>query len=436
MILQNRERLNLIATDFISSMAEAESADELAEHIDNVGHIFNGIDWLDICLCSDWQVDMNNLDNFRQYGYSDDMYILLSKRFGENEKAGYSFPTAGILPALNRPHEPHIIIMTSLHCSGQIFGYAAAAYTDSRKISADEYYMSWCDSVSNGIKALQKRLYAQHFSRQLEKLSETDPISGMLNRRGFMLHAPEVLNKYSSEGRKSYLLTITYYPDKIGAVSSESVISGIIMNICAHRLCGKLSENIYAIAVPTVDEEGIINTSENVVAAIESGLNEKFGDVKPPGFVTEIALFTSCDISHIEKIIHESIQSVTDKINAAKSNYTDYKEQIYHLRRNIISSPQKEWDVEEMAREIGISRSHLQRLYKQLFSVSVKDDVISARIKKAIQLLTHTEMRVQEVAEQCGYNNENHFMRQFKEKTGRTAAQYRKENRTQIIGAA
>jgi AraC-like DNA-binding protein len=35
-------------------------------------------------------------------------------------------------------------------------------------------------------------------------------------------------------------------------------------------------------------------------------------------------------------------------------------------------------------------------------------------------------MRVHEIAEQCGYNNENHFMRQFKKKNGVTALQYRK----------
>ena len=63
-----------------------------------------------------------------------------------------------------------------------------------------------------------------------------------------------------------------------------------------------------------------------------------------------------------------------------------------------------------------------------MFSVSVKDDVITARIKRARQLLAHTNMRVQEIAEMCGYNNDNHFMRQFKEKTGLTAAQYRKEH--------
>ena len=37
-------------------------------------------------------------------------------------------------------------------------------------------------------------------------------------------------------------------------------------------------------------------------------------------------------------------------------------------------------------------------------------------------------MRLSMIAEQCGYNNENHFLRQFKEKSGWTAAQFRREN--------
>ncbi|MBR6241924.1 MAG: helix-turn-helix transcriptional regulator, partial [Ruminococcus sp.] len=41
----------------------------------------------------------------------------------------------------------------------------------------------------------------------------------------------------------------------------------------------------------------------------------------------------------------------------------------------------------------------------------------------------NTDMRIQEIALQCGYNNESHFMRQFKEKCGSTAVQYRRRNR-------
>ncbi|MBQ7047060.1 MAG: helix-turn-helix transcriptional regulator, partial [Oscillospiraceae bacterium] len=103
-----------------------------------------------------------------------------------------------------------------------------------------------------------------------------------------------------------------------------------------------------------------------------------------------------------------------------------YKERLNKLRRDITIHPENEWSIPDISKQIGISRSHLQRLYRSLFSTSVKDDIISSRIEKAKQLLAHTELRVQEISEQCGYNNENHFMRQFKEKTGITALQYRK----------
>ena len=69
----------------------------------------------------------------------------------------------------------------------------------------------------------------------------------------------------------------------------------------------------------------------------------------------------------------------------------------------------------------------MQRLYKEQFSSGIKDDLIASRMNRAMQLLAHTDLQVQEIAERCGYNNENHFMRQFKEKNGMTALQYRRE---------
>ena len=46
---------------------------------------------------------------------------------------------------------------------------------------------------------------------------------------------------------------------------------------------------------------------------------------------------------------------------------------------------------------------------------------------KAKELLKTTNLRIQEIAEQCGYENASHFMRQFKDKIGMTAVQFRKQ---------
>ena len=429
MILRSREKRQFIATDYIYHMSGPSDVKELSGRINEGGHIFSSAEWLDVYLCSDWKGNMDNPDDFRQYGYPDEMFLLLSKRSRDNDEAFYSFKTADILPALTCPHEPHLIVLTSLHCSGQIFGYLAMAYPDTRYISLDEHFVSWCDAVVNGVKSLQKVLYEQYYKSQLEKLSETDPVTGIFNRRGFMIRVPEAVNKYKNEQMSSYLLLVTYYSDQINSIDLKAAIDSIMMSLCVKRLFGRISDNVYVVILSSQEQQGIVNTSENLIAAIEAGLRERFGDVRLPEFVTDITAVNTVESSAIEKLVYESVQSLNDKKNASESNYIDYKEQIFRMRRNLISQPQKDRDIDSISREIGISRSHLQRLYKQLFGVTVKDDIISARIKRAMQLLTNTDMRIQEIAEQCGYNNESHFMRQFKEKCGMTAIQYRKQNK-------
>lgn len=86
------EKHTYIATDMISRISEAASLSELSDRIDEISHVLSGADWVDVCLCQDWQADLHNPHNFRQYGYPDSMYLLLSKRFGDNEKAGYLYP--------------------------------------------------------------------------------------------------------------------------------------------------------------------------------------------------------------------------------------------------------------------------------------------------------------------------------------------------------
>ncbi|MGN0606873.1 MAG: helix-turn-helix domain-containing protein, partial [Oscillospiraceae bacterium] len=429
MMQKNIDKHTFIATDIIHRISNSASLSELSQKIDEVGHIFGGVDWIDICLCEDWQADLNNPDNFRQYGYSDNMYLLLSKRYGDNEKSQYLYPTKDILPALNKPHEPHFIVITSLQCNGQIFGYVAMAYKDSRSINIEESYVLWCDAISNGLKMLQKRLYIDNFNRQLEKLDTADPVTGMLNKCGFLVHFSEIVNRYIVNEKHSVLVLITYYPYEIGAIDLSSVIGDIIMNHCYNYLCAKIQERIFAIVLPIENNENETKSAEDIIALIETSLCERFATKQIPEFVINISQIASSEVSAAENILDKGVTKLLDKVKALESNFMDYKEQIYRLRRNIISNSQLEWDIQQLADKMCISRSHLQRLYKQLFSISIKEDIISARIKRAMQFLSHTDMRIQEIAIQCGYNNENHFIRQFKEKTGITASYYRKQNR-------
>ena len=96
------------------------------------------------------------------------------------------------------------------------------------------------------------------------------------------------------------------------------------------------------------------------------------------------------------------------------------------LRTRIFTMPNTITNIEDMAEELGMSRSGFQHLYKKMFGVSVMTDVINGRLERAKRLLCATNLTVKEIAESCGYKCEYNFMRQFKSKYGKTPSEYRK----------
>lgn len=97
------------------------------------------------------------------------------------------------------------------------------------------------------------------------------------------------------------------------------------------------------------------------------------------------------------------------------------------LRDKIYRNPQMKWSVNTLAADVNMSRSYFQHIYRETFGVSCITDVISGKIKKAKELLSETSCTVSQVAAMCGYDNEEHFMRQFKKLVGMTPTAYRKK---------
>ena len=79
-----------------------------------------------------------------------------------------------------------------------------------------------------------------------------------------------------------------------------------------------------------------------------------------------------------------------------------------------------------MSASVHLSPSYFQNLYKQFFFISATNDVIRARVAHAKSMLKYSSLKVSEIAEECGYTNVEHFIRQFKKHTGYTPNKYRK----------
>lgn len=98
------------------------------------------------------------------------------------------------------------------------------------------------------------------------------------------------------------------------------------------------------------------------------------------------------------------------------------------LRAEIYRDPAENRSIAELALKHHLSPSHFQFLYKREFGISCYDDILTARLNRAKYYLRNTSLSVIKIAELCGYENDVHFIRQFKKRMGCTATQYRNES--------
>lgn len=99
------------------------------------------------------------------------------------------------------------------------------------------------------------------------------------------------------------------------------------------------------------------------------------------------------------------------------------------LRRDIHNNPGYPWSVQAMAESVHLSSGYLQALYKEAFGISCMNDVIQCRVRFAKDQLIHSPHTIAEISSLCGYNNVEHFSRQFRKITGLSPKAFRRSMR-------
>lgn len=108
------------------------------------------------------------------------------------------------------------------------------------------------------------------------------------------------------------------------------------------------------------------------------------------------------------------------------SEINRYYPALTKLREEILNAPGRKWEIPEIADRLHMSVSYFQHLYKTTFGLPCKKDIILARLSNSKFYLTETDMDISAVASFCGYEDEIHYMKQFKKFEGMTPSQYRK----------
>lgn len=90
--------------------------------------------------------------------------------------------------------------------------------------------------------------------------------------------------------------------------------------------------------------------------------------------------------------------------------------------------PERDWRVESLAREIGMSRSGFSARFTAMVGESAKQYLTGLRMQLAHRELRETSDTLARIAERVGYQSEHAFNRAFKREVGVTPGAVRKEH--------
>lgn len=117
--------------------------------------------------------------------------------------------------------------------------------------------------------------------------------------------------------------------------------------------------------------------------------------------------------------LHEALQSVYNKVELNNNFYVT--KAIEYIEKNTFTN----LSVNDIARYLNISRSHLYALFKQELNTSPQQFLTNAKIANARELLSKTKIPIYSVALSCGYKNAFAFSRAFKQVTNISPREYR-----------
>lgn len=86
--------------------------------------------------------------------------------------------------------------------------------------------------------------------------------------------------------------------------------------------------------------------------------------------------------------------------------------------------------IDDVAKVMGCARSRATVLFRQATGKSILDEINETRVQHAFKLLRDTSLPISDIVASCGYDSSTFFKKAFKNKTGMTMRDWRKQQLT------
>ena len=102
---------------------------------------------------------------------------------------------------------------------------------------------------------------------------------------------------------------------------------------------------------------------------------------------------------------------------------------VYRLQQRFENNYRENVSLGRLAAEFHMSISHLSHLFKETTGMSVMEYLNGCRMLAAKKYLATTDLSVGEIVTMCGFSDDSNFSRNFKQKTGMTPSEFRRNYR-------
>ncbi|AZQ64069.1 AraC family transcriptional regulator [Flammeovirga pectinis] len=273
----------------------------------------------------------------------------------------------------------------------------------------------------------EKRQSFKYRGRPLvEKVSISVPYTkeGVFQNEGCFLYVKDATVKLHSaherievKQKEAILLKCdTYFLEFIGRENEGDV------DVIAFHLFPDVLKRLYINELPSLIEKKISNpetkhiVDETIVARFIDSLEFYFDN---PSLVNDDLL--ELKIKELVLLLVQT-KNVTSVLELVTDLYSPRKSK---LKKVIELHTFSNLSLEELAKMCDMSLSSFKREFQKTFNETPSRYITSQRINKAKELLSFSELHINEIAYEVGYNDPLYFTRIFKKKEGHSPTQFR-----------
>jgi signal transduction histidine kinase/DNA-binding response OmpR family regulator/ligand-binding sensor domain-containing protein len=223
----------------------------------------------------------------------------------------------------------------------------------------------------------------------------------------------------ATDGREAWDTLKTYVPDLI-------ILDVMMPDINGHELCRMIRRDSHLSHIPV-----LMLTARHTEDSKLEGLQVGADDYMTKPFNPRIL---SLRMQRLVELGRQRLNSRGQQnLTPTDIPITSVDERLLKDAREYVEAhiAESELSVEELSRQLGMSRVNLYKRMVQLSGKTPIEFIRIIRLRRAAQLLRESQMHVSEIAFEVGFNNPKYFAKYFKEEFGMLPSAYQETHAIQ-----